>query len=83
MHTPRAGCARATRSTVTVRLTRSGNETLSAVRLALQVPQGWTVQAVGPTVFHNVTPSQSPRRAVHCDAAELRAADQRDGARDR
>ena len=47
-------------SKVTVRLTRSGNETLPAVQLALQVPQGWTVQPVGPTVFHNVAPSQAP-----------------------
>jgi beta-glucosidase len=47
-------------SKITVRLTRSGNETLPAVQLALQVPQGWTVQAVGPTVFHNVAPAQAP-----------------------
>jgi beta-glucosidase len=48
-------------SRVTVRLTRSGNETLARVRLALQVPQGWTVMSVGPTVFTNVSPSQAPR----------------------
>ncbi len=48
-------------STVTVRLTRSGNETLPMVRLALQVPQGWTVMPLGPTVFTNVSPSESPR----------------------
>ena len=38
---------------VTVRLTRSGNKTLSVVWLALQLPQNWTVTAVGSTVFHN------------------------------
>ncbi len=48
-------------STVTVRLTRSGNETLPSVRLALQVPQGWTVTPLGPTVFSNVSPQQAPR----------------------
>jgi beta-glucosidase len=47
-------------SRITVRLTRSGNETLSVVRFALQVPQGWRVKAIGPTVFHHVTPSRSP-----------------------
>ena len=46
-------------SNVTVRLTRSGNETLPTVRLALQVPQGWTVSPLGATVFHNVLPSQA------------------------
>ncbi|MGO9823458.1 MAG: glycoside hydrolase family 3 C-terminal domain-containing protein [Solirubrobacteraceae bacterium] len=48
-------------STVTVRLTRSGNETLPSVRLALQVPQGWTVTPLGPTMFSNVSPQQAPR----------------------
>jgi beta-glucosidase len=48
-------------SRVTVRLTRSGNETLRVVRLSLQVPQGWTVRALGPTAFYNLRPSQSPR----------------------
>jgi len=48
-------------SRVTVRLTRSGDETLARVRLALQVPQGWTVQPLGRTVFTNVSPSQAPR----------------------
>ena len=48
-------------SRVTVRLTRSGDETLARVRLALQVPQGWTVQPLGRTVFTNVSPSQTPR----------------------
>ncbi len=48
-------------SLVTVRLTRSGNETLPIVRLAVQVPQGWTVKPLGPNVFTNVRPSQAPR----------------------
>ncbi len=47
-------------STITVHLTRSGNQTLSTVLFALQVPQGWTVTPIGTTVFHNVTPSQAP-----------------------
>jgi beta-glucosidase len=48
-------------SAVTVRLTRSGNETLPLVQLSLQVPQGWTVRPLGATTFHNVGPSQTPR----------------------
>ncbi len=48
-------------STVTVRLTPSGNETLPKVRLALQLPQGWTALPLGPTVFRSVSPSESPR----------------------
>ncbi len=50
-------------SKVTVRLTRSGNETLTAVRLSLQVPEGWSVRALGPTVFFRVRPRQAPRAA--------------------
>ena len=46
-------------SRVTVSLTRSGNE-LARVQLALQVPQGWTVQPLGPTVFTDVGPAQAP-----------------------
>jgi beta-glucosidase len=45
---------------VEVRLTRSGNETLRNVRLAVQAPQGWIVKAVGPTVFGLVPPSARP-----------------------
>ena len=45
---------------VKVALTRSGSETLRNVRLALQVPQGWTVKPVGPTVFGVVSPSAAP-----------------------
>jgi beta-glucosidase len=48
-------------SRVTVRLTRGGNETLRAVQLSLQVPQGWTVRALGPTLFRNVGPRQAPK----------------------
>jgi beta-glucosidase len=48
-------------STVSVRLTPSGNETLATVRLGLQVPQGWTARPLGPTVFTDVRPSQSAR----------------------
>jgi beta-glucosidase len=46
---------------VTVRLTRSGNETLRAVQLSLQLPEGWTVRALGPTLFRNVGPREAPR----------------------
>jgi beta-glucosidase len=45
---------------VKVKLTRSGNETLHNVRLALQTPQGWTVKPLGPTVFARVLPSAAP-----------------------
>ena len=48
-------------SEVTVRLTRSGSATLALVRLALQVPQGWTASPTGPTSFTNVSPTQSPQ----------------------
>ena len=44
-------------STVRVRLTASGTETLAHVRLSLQVPQGWTLQPVGRTAFDHVPPS--------------------------
>jgi beta-glucosidase len=46
---------------VSVRLTRSGNATLPQVRLALQLPQGWTATSAGPTSFTNVSPTQSPQ----------------------
>jgi beta-glucosidase len=48
---------------VRVHLTRSGNATLPKVSLAVQVPQGWTVQPLGRTTFTNVSPSQAPRAA--------------------
>jgi beta-glucosidase len=47
-------------STVTVKLTASGNATLAHVRLALQLPQGWSAQAIGSASFANVTPTQAP-----------------------
>jgi beta-glucosidase len=47
-------------SSVTVTLTVSGNETLHNVRLALQLPQGWSASRGGQKVFGNV----KPRRAV-------------------
>ncbi len=48
------------RSNVTVTLTASGNETLHNVRVALQLPQGWTASRGGQKVFGQV----NPRRAV-------------------
>jgi beta-glucosidase len=45
---------------VTVRLTASGDEALKNVRLALQLPQGWTVKPVGSAVFSRVGPSAAP-----------------------
>jgi beta-glucosidase len=46
-------------STVTARLTASGNETLPEVRFSLQLPQGWSVQPEGPQVFGHVSPSET------------------------
>ncbi len=45
------------RSTVTVTLTASGNETLRDVRLSLQLPQGWGLRALGATGFAHVAPT--------------------------
>ena len=47
-------------ATVTVTLGAGGSQTMSRVSLALQLPQGWTSQAVGPTFFTNVTPATTP-----------------------
>jgi beta-glucosidase len=47
-------------STVTVTLSAAGDGTLHAVRLALQLPQGWTAKPNGPTVFGNVPPGSAP-----------------------
>jgi beta-glucosidase len=47
-------------STVTVTLSAAGDATLHAVRLALQLPQGWTAVPIGPTVFGSVQPDQAP-----------------------
>ena len=47
-------------STVRVRLTASGDESLPDVRLGLQLPGGWTATTVGPTHFTSVAPGTSP-----------------------
>jgi beta-glucosidase len=47
-------------STVSVKLTPGGNETLSDVALSLQLPQGWTGQSVSPSTFPSVAPDQAP-----------------------
>jgi beta-glucosidase len=47
-------------SRVTVTLSAGGDETLHNVRLALQLPDGWTSNSRGKTVFGRV----NPRRAV-------------------
>ncbi len=44
---------------VRVRLTRGGNETLHRVRIALQLPQGWTAQATGRTTFGRLPADQA------------------------
>ena len=45
---------------VRVTLTAAGDATLNAVRLALQLPEGWTAKSTGPTVFGSVAPGQAP-----------------------
>jgi beta-glucosidase len=47
-------------STVTVSLSPSGNQTLNQVRLALQLPQGWTAQPLSRTRFTDVAPGTAP-----------------------
>jgi beta-glucosidase len=47
-------------SVVRVTLTASGGAVLGSVRLALQLPEGWTATPVGPTVFFNVRPGKAP-----------------------
>jgi beta-glucosidase len=47
-------------STVQVQLTASGDQTLPDVQLGLQLPQGWTATAVGPTSFTSVAPGTAP-----------------------
>ena len=47
-------------SAVTVTLSAAGDATLHAVRLALQLPQGWTARPTGPTVFGLVRPGDAP-----------------------
>jgi beta-glucosidase len=45
--------------TVTATLSAGGNQTLPSARLALQLPQGWTATASGPTTFRAVAPGKS------------------------
>jgi beta-glucosidase len=45
---------------VRVTLTAGGDATLNAVRLALQLPEGWTAKPAGPTNFGSVAPGQAP-----------------------
>jgi endo-alpha-N-acetylgalactosaminidase len=44
--------------TVHVHLTAGGTQTLPAVQLALQLPQGWTAVPAGPTFFSGVAPGK-------------------------
>jgi beta-glucosidase len=46
-------------SAVTVRLSAGGNQVLHGVRLALQLPQGWTARPDGPAAFGTVTPGEA------------------------
>jgi uncharacterized membrane protein len=46
-------------ATVSVTLGAGGNQTLPAVGLALQLPQGWTAKPAGPTVFWSVAPGRA------------------------
>jgi beta-glucosidase len=43
---------------VTVTLSAGGNQVLPGVRLALQLPQGWTARPGSPAVFGNVAPGR-------------------------
>jgi beta-glucosidase len=45
--------------TARVTLVAGGTQTLPSVRLALQLPQGWTAAPAGATVFGNVRPGQA------------------------
>jgi uncharacterized membrane protein len=47
-------------ATVQVQLTASGDLTLPDVKLALQVPPGWTAVPAGPTEFTSVAPGTAP-----------------------
>jgi beta-glucosidase len=46
-------------ATVTVKLSAGGDQTLNAVRLALQLPRGWTAKADGPATFGSVPAGQA------------------------
>jgi beta-glucosidase len=45
--------------TARVTLVAGGTQTLQGVRLALQLPQGWSVVPASKTVFNNVRPGQA------------------------
>jgi beta-glucosidase len=45
---------------VRVTLTAGSDATLNAVRLALQLPEGWTAKPAGPTNFGSVAPGRAP-----------------------
>ena len=45
---------------VRVTLTAGGDATLNAIRLALQLPEGWTAKPTGPTNFGSVAPGRAP-----------------------
>lgn len=47
-------------STVQVKLSTGGDETLPDVQLALQLPQGWTATPTGSTDFTSVAPGTAP-----------------------
>ena len=47
-------------TTVRVILTAAGNESLRNVRLALELPQGWTARRVSPSSFRFVRPMRAP-----------------------
>jgi len=46
-------------STVTVTLGAGGNQVVHGVRLALQLPPGWTARPDGPAAFATVTPGEA------------------------
>ena len=66
-----------------VTLVAGGSQTLHAVRLALQVPQGWRAVPVSRTVFGHGPAGPGGRRDVPGDAARELAGRQRGGPRDR
>jgi uncharacterized membrane protein len=47
-------------SAVKVTLSAAGDAVLPALRLALQLPQGWTAVPTGPTFFGVVAPGTAP-----------------------
>jgi beta-glucosidase len=56
-------------ATVRVRLTRGGGtETLRDVIISLQLPQGWSEQAIGPSAFSHLGPKQAAVTAFRVTA---------------